>query len=48
MNEDGLIHYIFEVTASLRSFYNGNLDIVTYSSVKVTFSSCSISSLNHR
>ena len=33
---------------SLWSYYNGILSFVTYSGVKVTFSSSSISSFNHR
>ena len=33
---------------SLKSYHYGNLGLVTYSGVKVTFSSCSISSFNHR
>ena len=32
----------------LWSYYYGNLGFVTYFGVKVTFSSCSISSFNHR
>ena len=33
---------------SLWSYYNGTLSFFTYSGVKVTFSSASISSINHR
>ena len=35
-------------TSSLWSYHYGNLGLVTYFGVKVTFSSCSIFSFNHR
>ena len=33
---------------TLWSYHYGNLGFITYSGVKVNFSSCSISSFNHR
>ena len=36
------------VLTSLYSYHYGNFGLVTYSGVRVTFSSCSISSFNHR
>ena len=37
-----------EISQSLWSYHYGNLGLVTYSGVQVTFPSCSISSFNHR
>ena len=39
---------VSSVALALWSYPYGNLDFVTYSGVKVTFSSCSISSFNNR
>ena len=46
-NVDMLFCVILCLPISLWSYHYGNLGLVTYFSVKVTFSSCSISSLNH-
>ena len=44
MNQNNRYMY----AASLWSYYTDNLGIVTYSDVKVTFSTCSILIFNHR
>ena len=46
--DEELTGFFIFAAFSLWSYHYGNVGLVTYFGVKVTFSSCSISSFNHR